>query len=56
MLYLVDMLVMDPNILRDSILVPLHFFLHVLLRIMYDMCLTVSRVVLRFVHLVSWSL
>jgi hypothetical protein len=42
MIYLVDMLVMDPNILRDSILVPLPLSLHVLLRIMNDMYLSVS--------------
>jgi hypothetical protein len=59
MLYLVDMLVMDPNILRDLILVPLPLTLHVLhssRNPSHDMCLSVSRVVLRFVYLVSWSL
>jgi hypothetical protein len=42
MLYLVDMLVMDPNILRDSILVPLPLSVHVLLTILNDRCLSVS--------------
>jgi hypothetical protein len=59
MLYLDDMLVMDPNILRDSILVPLPLTLrlpHTDRNPDHDMCLIVSRIVLWFVHLVSWSL